>query len=68
MSLRLLTWGPDWGVASVEPKCLSVLAYLRFAKITSVTVETTKELYSTALYHQRGSRIFQSCFVNYLVQ
>eukprot|EP00039_Didymoeca_costata_P030039 m.27655 g.27655 ORF g.27655 m.27655 type:complete len:294 (+) comp7916_c0_seq3:70-951(+) len=54
MSLRLLTWGPDWGVASVEPKCLSVLAYLRFAKITSVTVETTKELYSTALYHQRG--------------
>jgi len=39
-SLKVKIWGGAWGLPSVDPVCLSVLAYASFTKAPITTVET----------------------------
>lgn len=45
-TMELSVWGGDWGIASVDPACLSMMAYVKFSG-APITVKATNNPYWT---------------------
>lgn len=54
---QLIVWGPSWGVASVDPESLSVLAYLRFSGRGGVGVTVSDSSTRRDVFFKHGADV-----------